>query len=63
MKKLLYIFLLFGTVSFNSCSEWLDENPETSYDIDDIEGEAAIRSLLVGAYASCLLYTSPSPRD
>ena len=52
MKKLLYIFLLFGTVSFNSCSEWLDENPETSYDIDDIEGEAAIRSLLVGAYAS-----------
>ena len=52
MKKLLYIFLLFGTVSFNSCSEWLDENPETSYDIDDIEGVAAIRSLLVGAYAS-----------
>ena len=56
MKKMIQnrfcILLLLGTVFLGSCSEWLEENPETSYDINDLEGEAAIQSLLVGTYAS-----------
>lgn len=56
MKKMIQnrfcVLLLLGTVFLGSCSEWLEENPETSYDINDLEGEAAIQSLLVGTYAS-----------
>lgn len=48
MKKILFILLL----TMSSCSTWLEEDPQTSIQIDNYHGEEAMRSLLVGAYAS-----------
>ena len=64
MKK--YIFLALLTMGVSSCQlvDVLDQKPEFEADLDGaITTPAAVELALNGIYYSCLLYTSPSPRD
>ena len=54
MRKLLNIYLLFSVLLFNSCSKWLDVQPETEIDKSDLfSTEDGFKEALIGIYTRC----------
>ena len=57
MKKINILLAGVGLLfTFSSCNDFLDKLPDDRAEVDDFEKATQLVS-------SCLLYTSPSPRD
>ena len=62
MKKINYIGLLLIVMVFSACD--LDQYPYSEVAADKyVKDASSVNNLVLGCYNSCLLYTSPSPRD
>ena len=60
--KIILSFIIISLFTI-SCDDWLDVKPKTQVESSELlKDEAGYKDALWGVY-TCLLYTSPSPRD